>query len=93
MIIDFDPGKHAKNLIDRQLGFDRAVDFEWSTASIEEDIRNPYPERRFVAAGYLDNRLHILCFTPIRGGIRIISFRKANPREATKHGKPITINR
>ncbi|MBT9476496.1 BrnT family toxin [Polaromonas sp.] len=28
-----------------------------------------------------DIRLHVLCFTPIDGGIRVISFRKANPRE------------
>jgi uncharacterized DUF497 family protein len=37
--------------------------------------------------------LHVLCFTPIEGGIRVISFRKANMREARKHGKPLTIDR
>jgi uncharacterized DUF497 family protein len=26
-------------------------------------------------------RLHVICFTPIDGGVRIISFRKANRRE------------
>jgi len=92
--IDFDPKKHAANLINssRRLGFDRAHDFDWSTASIAEDVRHAYPERRFVAVGYLDGRLHVLCFTPITGGIRAISFRKANQREARKHGKPITLN-
>ena len=29
-----------------------------------EDVRENYPERRFVATGYLDGRLHVLCFTP-----------------------------
>ncbi|MEY3807394.1 MAG: hypothetical protein RI893_370 [Pseudomonadota bacterium] len=94
MKIDFDPKKHADNLANssRRLGFDRAHDFDWSTANIAEDIRYAYPERRFVAVGYLDDRLHVLCFTPITDGIRVISFRKANQREAKKYGKFITLN-
>lgn len=94
MEIDFDPKKHAANLNDstRQLGFDRAHDFDWSSARIVEDVRYIYPERRFVAVGYLDGRLHVLCFTPITGGIRVISFRKANKREAKKYGKTITLD-
>ena len=95
MKIDFDPKKHIANLDNpsRRLGFDRVQDFDWPTAVITEDLRRAYPERRFVAVGYLDGRLHVLCFTPITGGIRVISFRKANPREARKHGKPITFDR
>jgi len=27
------------------------------------------------------DRLHVLCFTPVVNGIRVISFRKANKRE------------
>jgi uncharacterized DUF497 family protein len=94
MEIDFYPKKHANNLNnpDRKLGFDRAHDFDWESAIIYEDSRHDYPESRFVAVGYLDSRLHILCFTPIANGIRVISFRKANNREATKNGKPLTIN-
>ncbi|MFI3184569.1 MAG: BrnT family toxin [Methylococcaceae bacterium] len=94
MEIEFDPKKHMANLVNssRRLGFDRAHDFDWATASIAEDVRHVYPERRFVAVGYLDERLHVLCFTSITGGIRVISFRKANQREAIKHGKPITLN-
>jgi len=34
-----------------------------------------------VAVGFLDGRLHVLCFTPAENGIRVISFRKANTRE------------
>ncbi len=92
MKIEYDPGKYAANLANpsRMLGFDRAADFDWATASIAEDTRQSYPERRFVAVGYLDGRLHVLCFAPIDGGVRVISFRKANRREANKHGKPLT---
>ena len=92
MRIEFDPQKSAKNETERQLPFERAVDFGWSDAIVIEDERNDYPEPRFVAVGYLDTRLHVLCFTPIEGGIRVISFRKANMREARRHGKPLTVD-
>jgi len=50
-------------------------------------------EKRRIAIGYLDGRLHFLCFVEIPSGIRVISFRKANLREARKHGKPLTLDR
>ncbi len=51
-----------------------------------------YPESRFVAIGYLNNRLHVLVFSETPCGIRIISFRKANKREGATHGFTITRN-
>ena len=92
MKIEFDPAKSEKNARERDLPFERAADFDWEGAVYTEDSRNPYPERRFVAVGYLDERLHFLCFTPIEGGVRIISFRKANTREAQTYGKALTLD-
>jgi hypothetical protein len=91
--IEFDPLKSAGNEAKRLLPFERAADFEWPDAMIIPDDRNDYPESRFIAIGYLDARLHVLCFAPIEGGIRVISLRKANMREARKYGRPITIDR
>lgn len=71
--------------------FERAAEFDWETARYIEDTRHSYPERRFIAVGYLEDRLHVLCFTPIKGGVRIISFRKANLREVNRYEKE-TIN-
>lgn len=85
MRISYDPGKNARNIAARGLSFERAANFAWETASIAEDDRKNYPERRFVALGYLDNRLHVLCFTPTDNGIRVISFRKANERERKRY--------
>ena len=65
----------------RSLSFDRAVDFDWETAISYEDERVDYPETRIIALGFIGVRLHVICFTPIDGGVRIISFRKANRRE------------
>jgi len=92
MIIDFDPAKNTKNIAERGLGFGRVVDFNFETATFEIDDRRDYGETRRIAAGYLDGRLHILCFVVIEGGIRVISFRKANSREARKYGKSIAID-
>ena len=81
MKIEFDPKKSKKNAKERGLPFERAAEFDWEDAIYAEDTRNPYPERRFVALGFLGKRLHCACFTQIPGGVRIISFRKANTRE------------
>ncbi|HVE44368.1 MAG TPA: BrnT family toxin [Gammaproteobacteria bacterium] len=87
MKIDFDPKKSDKNINDRQLSFAEAAEFDWETASYIEDIRKDYPEKRFIALGYLKNRLHVICFTPIDKGVRVISFRKANSREVKRYEK------
>lgn len=81
MKIEFDASKNDRNIDERSLSFERAADFDFNTALVQQDVRKPYPEIRFVALGFLDARLHVLCFTPVDGGIRIISFRKANSRE------------
>lgn len=91
MKIDFDPKKSNRNEQLRDLPFELTADFDWETAHYSEDTRHPYPERRFVATGYLQERLHIVCFTPIPGGVRVISFRKANLREVKRHEQE-TIN-
>ena len=91
MIIDFDPKKSETNKNTHRLPFDMVHNFDWETARYAEDDRKSCPERRFVALGFLEERLHVICFTPIEGGVRIISFRKANTREIRRYEK--TINK
>lgn len=81
MRIEFDPAKNDRNIRERELPFDRVAEFDFAGAIVRPDTRRAYPEPRFVALGRLDARLHVLCFTPIAGGLRVISFRKANTRE------------
>jgi uncharacterized DUF497 family protein len=88
--ITFDPQKHERNLRERNLGFDEAAQFDFLSASYFGEVRNG--EDRVVGIGYLGKRLHVLCFIPTPNGIRVISFRKANEREARKYGKPKTID-
>jgi len=86
--ITFDPAKNARSIAERGLSFERAADFDFDGADMWRDDRFAYPETRYVALGYLGERLHVLCFALIEGGIRVISFRKANAKEARRHGKP-----
>ncbi|HTX77664.1 MAG TPA: BrnT family toxin [Terracidiphilus sp.] len=90
MEITFDPRKHERNLRERKLGFDEAAKFDFLSASYFGEVRGG--ENRVVAVGYLGNRLHMLCFIPTIAGIRVISFRKANEREARKYGKAKTLD-
>ena len=87
MHIEFDASKNDTNVRERGLSFERASDFDFDSAIIKPDTRKPYPEVRYVALGFLDARLHVLCFTPVEDGIRVISFRKANLREVKHYEK------
>ncbi|QRX80891.1 BrnT family toxin [Glaciimonas sp. PAMC28666] len=92
MDITFDTDKNERNIRDRDLSFEQAADFDFATAEIALDERNDYGEERYIAVGYLGQRLHVLCFTESNAGIRVISFRKANLREGKIHEKPLTFH-
>ena len=92
MSISYDPNKNKINIQRRNLDFDRVSDLDWDNAWIFEDNRNEYNETRFIAYSMLNERLHFVCFTETKDGIRIISFRKANSREVKRYEQEI-INR
>ena len=87
--IEFDPVKSERNRVERGLSFERASAFDFSTAIYKADNRRDYGETRIRALGFLDERLHALVFVAVVGGIRIISFRKANKREVREYEKTI----
>lgn len=85
MEIEFDPAKSEKNIRERGLSFERAADLDFETAVFRIDDRRDYGEMRIRALGFLDGRLHALVFTETDAGIRVISLRKANRREAKRY--------
>ena len=86
MQVSFDPAKSERNAAERGLPFDMAAGFDFETALIWQDVRRDYGESRYVAIGWIGERLHVLCFTEIDDGIRVISLRKANDKEAGRYG-------
>jgi len=85
MKLTFDPAKNAQNILDRGLSFERAAWFDFGSAFYVVDDRRDYGEVRYRAIGRLEGRLHVLVFTETTDGIRVISFRKANAREARRY--------
>jgi uncharacterized DUF497 family protein len=58
-----------------------AVQLEWDTLWVKQDGRRNYGEVRMIGYALISDRVYVVVFTD-RGNIRrIISLRKANPRE------------
>ncbi len=93
MRITYDPAKNQRNVVERQLPFELAAEFEFESALIHVDDRRDYPETRYVALGFLQQRLHVLCFAETPDGIRVISLRKANIREVRRYAQTQTPDR
>ncbi len=82
---EWDEAKRRANLAKHGVDFARIAGFDWQRAVTREDTRGDYGEARFVSSGRLDGHLHV-CVWTIRGeAIRLISLRRANARERTKH--------
>ncbi len=79
--IEFDSAKEARNREKHGISMARAAElFEQPFRDIE-DLRAEYGERRFIAYGFIEERLFV-CVTVWRGQRRrIVSLRKANRRE------------
>lgn len=85
MKFEWDPKKNEINIRERGVDFADAKEMFDHELLIALDTRKNYGENRYIAVGYIQNRLMILVFTKRRFNIiRIISLRKANKREQAK---------
>ncbi len=80
---EFDPAKEESNLDKHGVSLADATGFEWETAVVREDARKQYPEQRFEANGLIGERLYVMVYCLRADAVRVISLRKANPREVT----------
>jgi uncharacterized DUF497 family protein len=85
--ISFDSAKSERNVTDRGLPFTLVAQMEWSGAVIKEDVRKNYGERRYLALGMIDDRLHAVVPTPRADKVHVISLRKANQPEMKNYGQ------
>ena len=81
MIYEWDENKKATNYIKHKVDFLDAERFEWESAIETIDDRADYKEERWIALGFIDNRLHVLIYALRGENIRLISPRKANSLE------------
>lgn len=84
---EFDPTKNESNFDKHGLWLSDAEDFEWDAAVVGADTRKSYPEPRFQATGYISERLCVMVFCFRADVVRVISLRKANPREVKSYAE------
>ncbi|URX62527.1 BrnT family toxin [Luteibacter anthropi] len=85
MDISYDAAKNTRNIVERELSFDRVAELDFDRALVFVDDRKAYGESRYIAIGELSGRIHVVVFTETATGIRVISFRKANRREVRRY--------
>ena len=87
LAFEWDPRKAALNLAKHKVSFDEAVTaFGDPLGQIIDDPRHSADEERFVLLGRSDRRrLLVVMFTEHGEAIRLISARRATPRERRRH--------
>jgi len=86
--MDFEWDDDKSRACYRMRGFDfayAAFAFADPDRIVRQDHRFSYGEDRYELIGRIEGRLYVLIYTPRRDGIRIISARKANPREVKRY--------
>ena len=81
MKIEFDPAKRDATLEERGLDFADVAQVIIGITVSNEDRRYDYGEPRFQTYGLLNDRVVMFAWTPIDGGLRVISMRKCNDKE------------
>ncbi|WGF89064.1 BrnT family toxin [Marinivivus vitaminiproducens] len=87
MRIEFDPAKDVENRRKHGVSLMAAADMDFDTALVREDTRFDYGELRYLAAGMIGDRLHMLAFTMRGQVLRVISLRVANRKERRDYGQ------
>jgi len=83
---EWDETKRTDNR--RKHGVDFAIveGFDWLHSIASEDTSERYGEGRYISIGPIGAKLHVLVWTERPGGvIRVISLRKANKTERSRH--------
>ena len=76
---EWDERKRQMNLVKHRVDFAAMESFDWDSALEFMDSRHVEP--RWVAIGYIDLQLHTVVYTERDDLVRIISLRRATPRE------------
>ena len=85
MNYDWDEAKNQTNIEKHQIDFSEILDFEWDEAVVRRSDR--FQEQRWLAIGYLGDRLIVVVFTD-RGDVRrIISVRVASNSERGEYAQ------
>ena len=82
----WDEDKSGENRRLRGFGFALVERFDWTGALTRRDLRIE-SEERWISLGLVDERMHVVVWTPRGPYTRIISMRKANDREVARYAQ------
>lgn len=85
MAIEFDPEKDVANIAKHGVSLSAAGEMVLDDAVIVADNRFDYGEERFNAYGLIGETLHAMTFTLRGDDLRVISLRRARPREVKRY--------
>ncbi len=86
MELEWDEAKRQANIAKHRLDFADVPSLDWDRATVLEDTRKKYPEPRYWAFAKCGTQLYMVAFCVRGGKVRIISFRRANRKEARRYG-------
>jgi uncharacterized DUF497 family protein len=90
MDVEFDPAKDRANIAKHGVSLARAAEFDFRTAVILLDDRFDYGEDRWLATGFIADRLFTLVYVETDRGVRAISLRRSTRLEATIYAQKNT---
>jgi uncharacterized DUF497 family protein len=83
MTLTWDEAKRRANLKKHGVDFTAAAEFEWDTVVEYED--DTQGEVRWVATGFIGNRLYVLVYVEMEDVVRVISLRRATKQEIRRY--------
>ena len=86
MKLEWDEAKRQRTLAERGVDFADVALVNWDDALTLKDVRQPYPETRFITYAPIRGRLCVIAWCYRNTALRVISMRKANTREMRKYG-------
>jgi uncharacterized DUF497 family protein len=89
MKFEFDPAKDAVNRATHGFSLALADQLEWELLLATEDTREEYCEQRMVGFAPIGREVYCIVFTEDDDVYRIISLRKALPREVRDYARQI----
>ena len=91
LAFEWDASKAKLNCIKHGVRFDEAISvFRDPLAKLFDDPDHSDTEQRTILVGHSANRLLVVSFTERRGRIRLISARRATPREREDYEQAIS---
>jgi hypothetical protein len=89
MKIEFDPAKDSKNIAKHGISLSLAESLEWDLLLATEDTRDSYGEVRMIGFAPIGQKVYCVVFTGHDDVYRIISLRKALPKEVRAYANQI----